>query len=397
MCCLWTHQVQKVPNSVNAPLPSKSIKKVIVVESSGVDWRRYKGTFPYLQSSLHENTANPPSLSLGRRFASPKKLHIGRGEKGNEKPIDISFATTSCKKIYPHKSRFIKQHFSTCYTCTLWNSWWIWQGVRGTLCSHCWTSSQEIENRLLKEEPSTRKVYFGIGDIAADDSLVKFYTAFTSYEILLSIFDFLGPSVHQLNYWGSSDNRISHRQRKNSTHSTSSFQPLSSCSWTFEWKISHMQIWHFSRASVQVHYNLDCFLYRHLKEIEWMATVQQVRATLPVAFKQKYPTTYAIIDAVRCSLKRHQTSKCSHQHGAVTSTKYHKVSCYLHPQTFIEGRKQLPSEEVLKGRQIASVRIHVERAIGFIKNNSILKGTLPLTCIYGSTSQPDCLCVCMAH
>lgn len=100
---------------------------------------------------------------------------------------------------------------------------------------------------------------------------------------------------------------------------------------------------------------------------------------------------------VRCSLKRHQTSKCSHQHGAVTSTKYHKVSCYLHPQTFIEGRKQLPSEEVLKGRQIASVRIHVERAIGFIKNNSILKGTLPLTCIYGSTSQPDCLCVCMAH
>jgi hypothetical protein len=33
---------------------------------------------------------------------------------------------------------------------------------------------------------------------------------------------------------------------------------------------------------------------------------------------------------------------------------------------FMEGRKQLPADEVLKGRQIASVRIHVERAIGRI-------------------------------
>ena len=136
-----------------------------------------------------------------------------------------------------------------------------------------------------------------------------------------------------------------------------------------------------------------------LRKLSWwlLCSKWEPRCLLPVAFKQKYPTTYAIIDAVRCSLKHHQTSNCSHQHGAVTSTKYHKISCCLHPQTFMEGRKQLPSEEVLKGRQITSVRIHMERAIGFIKNNSILKGTLPLTCIYGSTSQPDCLCVCMAH
>ena len=46
---------------------------------------------------------------------------------------------------------------------------------------------------------------------------------------------------------------------------------------------------------------------------------------------------------------------------------------------FMEVRKQLPTEEVLKGRQIASVRIHVERAIGRIRNYSILKGTLPLS------------------
>ena len=40
-----------------------------------------------------------------------------------------------------------------------------------------------------------------------------------------------------------------------------------------------------------------CFLYNHLKEIEWCPTADQVASTLPHALKQKYPTTYIIIDA----------------------------------------------------------------------------------------------------
>ena len=48
---------------------------------------------------------------------------------------------------------------------------------------------------------------------------------------------------------------------------------------------------------------------------------------------------------------------------------------------FLEGREQLPADEVKHGRSIASLRIHVERAIGRIKNYTILKGTLPITMI----------------
>lgn len=48
---------------------------------------------------------------------------------------------------------------------------------------------------------------------------------------------------------------------------------------------------------------------------------------------------------------------------------------------FMEGREQLPADEVKHGRGIASLRIHVERAIGRIKNYTILKGTLPITMI----------------
>ena len=46
---------------------------------------------------------------------------------------------------------------------------------------------------------------------------------------------------------------------------------------------------------------------------------------------------------------------------------------------FKGSRAQLTAEEVTETIHIASVRIHVERAIGRIKNYHILDGTLPLT------------------
>ena len=39
-----------------------------------------------------------------------------------------------------------------------------------------------------------------------------------------------------------------------------------------------------------------CFLYQHLKEIDWTPSVNQVLGTLPSSFKL-YPTTYSILDA----------------------------------------------------------------------------------------------------
>ena len=37
-------------------------------------------------------------------------------------------------------------------------------------------------------------------------------------------------------------------------------------------------------------------MYHHFKEIDWMPSVDQVLGTLPAAFKEKFPTTYALID-----------------------------------------------------------------------------------------------------
>ena len=39
-----------------------------------------------------------------------------------------------------------------------------------------------------------------------------------------------------------------------------------------------------------------CFLYHHVKELDWMPLTEQVTGTLPCAFREKFPTTFAIID-----------------------------------------------------------------------------------------------------
>ena len=177
-------------------------------------------------------------------------------------------------------------------------------------------------------------------------------------------------------------------------------------------------------------------MYQHLKEIDWMPSVDQVAGTLPPIFRERYPSTFAIIDASEIFIET-PTDLCmqsstwsSYKHhkfliactpngcvcfvsplfvGSISDVELTRISGFLSslPKTpgmsimadrgftikdmlmdigaelnippFMEGRQQLPSDEVQEGRRIASVRIHVERAIGRIKTFSILQQTLPIT------------------
>ena len=182
-------------------------------------------------------------------------------------------------------------------------------------------------------------------------------------------------------------------------------------------------------------------MYQYLKEIDWTPKAEQVASTLPCAFQEKYSTTYSIIDASEIflqtpsdlfmqsstwsSYKHHNTAKmlvgCTPNGavsyvsqlyvGSVSDVELTKVSGYLDTldgkpgisvmadrgftirdllatrnvklniPPFMEGRQQLPPEDIRSGRSIASLRIHVERVIGRIKNYSILKSTLPISMI----------------
>ena len=60
---------------------------------------------------------------------------------------------------------------------------------------------------------------------------------------------------------------------------------------------------------------------------------------------------------------------------------------------FVAGRKQFPGYVVTRARQISSLRIHVERAIGRIKKYAILKNTMPASIMPLAS---EMLCVCCA-
>ena len=73
-----------------------------------------------------------------------------------------------------------------------------------------------------------------------------------------------------------------------------------------------------------------------------------------------------------------------------------EVGAELNMPPFMEGRAQLPAEEVQQGRNIASLRIHVERAIGRIENFGILTGTLPLS-MTRLSNQIVCVCAFLSN
>ncbi len=249
----------------------------------------------------------------------------------------------------------------------------------------------------------------------------------------------MGPVVNELNYWGS-------KERPRQRHYCRKLEPknqffLMLVKLRLNLKVKDLGFrFGISTSSVSRYITTwICFLYHHCKELDWSPSVEQVMATLPHSFRNKYPKTYAIIDGSEIFIqtpsdlhmqsstwsqyKHHNTAKflvaCT-PNGAIsyispvfvgsisdvelTSTSgflttlkdkpgisimadrgftikdmLEELKIELNMPPFMEGRKQLPAEEVQDGRTIASLRIHVERAIGRIKNFNILKETIPIS------------------
>ena len=155
----------------------------------------------------------------------------------------------------------------------------------------------ESENDRLKKELSENcSVSFSIEQIRDDDKLISFYTGFRSYSVFLAFFNFLGPAVDKLTYWG---RKSAQRQR----HRSTKVSPMNQLLMTLmrlrlNLKVLDLSVrFGVSRTAVSRYVTTwICFLYQHLKEIDWMPSVEQVSGTLPPAFREHFPTTYAIID-----------------------------------------------------------------------------------------------------
>ena len=132
-------------------------------------------------------------------------------------------------------------------------------------------------------------------------------------------FEFLGPVVDHLIYWGSKEGvRQRHRVRK--------LNPKNQLFLTLvKLKLNLKLIdlaFRFGLSASQTSRYLTtwiCFLYRQLKEIDWMPAVNQVLETLPSVSKKSFQRLMQSLMVVRSLLRHHQTCTCSHLHGASTS------------------------------------------------------------------------------
>ena len=63
----------------------------------------------------------------------------------------------------------------------------------------------EAEVSWLQKPKQTTLAHFSVEYIKYDHNLACYYPGFLSYALLISFFEFLGPVVKHLNYWGSKE------------------------------------------------------------------------------------------------------------------------------------------------------------------------------------------------
>ena len=301
------------------------------------------------------------------------------------------------------------------------------------------TQTIQLQKRIAELEKQVASSQFRLANISEDNQRILFYTGFPDYATLKACYDYFGPAVNSLNYWGSIVQGNSTGRKR-----TRSLPPLEE----FFLVLVRLRLGLFERdlayrfgVSVSTVSRICItwinFLYLKLKELPLWPKRESVLSCMPACFKQLYPTTRVIIDATEIfvetpslpelqqmtysSYKNHNTFKGLigiSPGGAITFVSelfpgsisdkeltrksglldllengdsvmadrgfdiqddLTPLGVKLNIPPFLKGKKQLEENERIETRRIASLRIHVERAMERIKNLHIFDRTLPAT------------------
>ena len=187
----------------------------------------------------------------------------------------------------------------------------------------------EAENTQLKNQlqHATRRQYFRVEHIQHDDALIQFYTGFISFMVFQAFYDFLGPALNELKYWGAKESKHCRNRRQKLTPTNQLFLLLVKL--RLNLKTKDLADRFGLSATVVSRYSTTwiCFIYHHLGEIDWMPSVEQVAGTLPHAFKEKYPSTFAIIDG--SEIFRETPSDLHMQSSTWSQYKHHNTVKFL--------------------------------------------------------------------
>ena len=209
--CISVHRFPHEPSKRQEWLRALNITENDITGSSRICSRHF----------LHGLT---PSLHIGKRFSSPKKLQEARGRRA-VKRLSLSpiFQTPSTKHkrltltpaslcassvaATPGSSTEESMSLSASISEPLLSSYGVHElpgygdnrDIFLDTALAARTESLEAETEHLQSTLSTTKpTYFRVQQISGNDALTRFYTGFASYEILLAFFEFLGPAVYKL-------------------------------------------------------------------------------------------------------------------------------------------------------------------------------------------------------
>ena len=147
----------------------------------------------------------------------------------------------------------------------------------------------------------TQKLFFRLENIQDDNSKVNFYTGFSSLHMFMVCFNFLGPCVNKLNYWGSTsteNDKKTNKGRPQALSPLNKFFLVLVCVklGLFEQNLANR--FGISQPTVSRIFNTWInFLFFQFKNIPLCPPKELVSLNMPKSFKEKYPCTRIIVDA----------------------------------------------------------------------------------------------------
>lgn len=297
-----------------------------------------------------------------------------------------------------------------------------------------------LKEKIKSLENELQRNQFTVDRFKHNKYHFKFYTGFESYELFKAVLDFLNPDAQSLKYWGSvtKDTTSNNKLGRSRTLSPEDEFFITLVRLRVGLPILDLAIRiNMSESNVsRILITWFDFLHIKLRSLPIWATKETVQKTMPKCFKELYPKTRVIIDcteiftqmptsyrsqsATFSNYKHHNTAKAlvgiapsgsvtfvSNVYAGRSSDKQITRHCgivdllepgddlmadrgfeiedllptgtTLNIPPFLEGAPQLTLEKEVQTRRIASVRVHVERAIERVKNYRILQQTYQLS------------------
>ena len=294
-----------------------------------------------------------------------------------------------------------------------------------------------LEKQVEKAMKDIDNQKFRLCNIVDDNSKICFYTGFPSYKSLLACFDFLGPAAHQLLYSSKSNEKLKNCQPRSLPPLEEFFLVL------VRLRLGLMEQdladrFGVSQSTVSRITNTWInFMYLQLKQICMWPSKEIIKSFMPHVFKNQYPSTRVIVDATEIYVEQPRLPELQQR----TFSNYKNTNTYkalvgispsgavifvsklfpgsisdkeltrqsgildilevgdsvmadkgfnieedlipigvrLNIPPFLRGKSQFSAKELIETRRVASLRIHVERAMERIKNYHIFDRTLPVS------------------